>query len=258
MAKEKTVYVCSNCGQESPKWVGKCPSCGEWNTYVEEIVRKEVPNKRPVSGIESPKAKPVTLSEIEADEEPRIDMHDEELNRVLGGGLVPGSLVLIGGEPGIGKSTLVLQTVLHMPEEDTLHLGRRERKATETSCRPVNPNFERLPDCLRNIVGTDLCTYQKYTSGPSNHRLHTDDIDRKHRIVTGKHRASPGVLGIHPPFCQRDAYPGVADRAYQQRRQHCRTEGSRAHRRHRTPIRGRPALYVPYPAQHQEPLWKYR
>ena len=71
MAKEKTVYVCSNCGQESPKWVGKCPSCGEWNTYVEEIVRKEVPNKRPVSGIESPKAKPVTLSEIEADEEPR-------------------------------------------------------------------------------------------------------------------------------------------------------------------------------------------
>ena len=83
MAKEKTVYVCSNCGQESPKWVGKCPSCGEWNTYVEEIVRKEVPNKRPVSGIESPKAKPVTLSEIEADEEPRIDMHDEELNRVL-------------------------------------------------------------------------------------------------------------------------------------------------------------------------------
>ena len=106
MAKEKTVYVCSNCGQESPKWVGKCPSCGEWNTYVEEIVRKEVPNKRPVSGIESPKAKPVTLSEIEADEEPRIDMHDEELNRVLGGGLVPGSLVLIGGEPGIGKSTL--------------------------------------------------------------------------------------------------------------------------------------------------------
>ena len=93
MAKEKTVYVCSNCGQESPKWVGKCPSCGEWNTYVEEIVRKEVPNKRPVSGIESPKAKPVTLSEIEADEEPRIDMHDEELNRVLGGGLVPGSLV---------------------------------------------------------------------------------------------------------------------------------------------------------------------
>lgn len=93
MAKEKTVYVCSNCGQESPKWVGKCPSCGEWNTYVEEIVRKETTNRRPVSGIETQKAKPVILSEIEADDEPRINMHDDELNRVLGGGLVPGSLV---------------------------------------------------------------------------------------------------------------------------------------------------------------------
>ena len=80
MAKEKTVYVCSNCGQESPKWVGKCPSCGEWNTYVEEIVRKETTNRRPVSGIETQKAKPVILSEIEADDEPRINMHDDELN----------------------------------------------------------------------------------------------------------------------------------------------------------------------------------
>ena len=72
MAKEKTVYVCSNCGQDSPKWVGKCPSCGMWNTYVEEVVRKEVVNKRPVSGIETAKAKPVTLHEIVA------------ANRVLG------------------------------------------------------------------------------------------------------------------------------------------------------------------------------
>ena len=123
MAKEKTVYVCSNCGQDSPKWVGKCPSCGEWNTYVEEIVRKEPTNRRPVSGIETAKAKTITLNEIEADDEPRIDMHDEELNRVLGGGLVPGSLVLIGGEPGIGKSTLVLQTVLRVPEERVLYIS---------------------------------------------------------------------------------------------------------------------------------------
>ena len=102
MAKDKTVYVCSNCGQDSPKWVGKCPSCGEWNTYVEEIVRKEVANKRPTSGIETPKAKPISLCDIVTSDEPRIDLKDEELNRVLGGGLVPGSLVLIGGEPGIG------------------------------------------------------------------------------------------------------------------------------------------------------------
>lgn len=103
MAKEKTVYVCTNCGQDSPKWVGKCPSCGAWNTYVEEIIRKEPANKRPVSGLESVKSKPVTLNDITGGDEPRIDMHDEELNRVLGGGLVPGSLVLLGGEPGIAN-----------------------------------------------------------------------------------------------------------------------------------------------------------
>ena len=126
MAKDKTVYVCSNCGQDSPKWIGKCPSCGEWNTYVEEVIRKEVVSKRPVSGIETEKPKPIVLSEIETDDEPRIDLHDEELNRVLGGGLVPGSLVLIGGEPGIGKSTLVLQTVLHIPEKRVLYVSGEE------------------------------------------------------------------------------------------------------------------------------------
>ena len=74
MAKEKTVYVCTNCGQDSPKWVGKCPSCGAWNTYVEEIIRKEPANKRPVSGLESVKSKPVTLNDITGGDEPRIDM----------------------------------------------------------------------------------------------------------------------------------------------------------------------------------------
>lgn len=140
MAKEKTVYVCSNCGQDSPKWVGKCPSCGEWNTYVEEIVRKEPVNRRQVSGIETQKPKPVILSEIIADDEPRINMHDNELNRVLGGGLVPGSLVLIGGEPGIGKSTLVMQTVLRMPEKKILYVSGEE------SARQLKLRADRLSE----------------------------------------------------------------------------------------------------------------
>ena len=110
MAKTKTVYVCSNCGADSPKWLGKCPNCGEWNTYVEEIVTKEPAVKRPVPGImEGNKIRPVLLRDITTEEEARIDLKDDELNRVLGGGLVKGSLVLIGGEPGIGKSTLLLQ-----------------------------------------------------------------------------------------------------------------------------------------------------
>ena len=148
MAKEKSVYVCSNCGQESPKWIGKCPSCGQWNTYVEEIVRKEPTNVRtqilPTLGKNN--HKPLPLSDINADEEPRIDMHDEELNRVLGGGLVRGSLVLIGGEPGIGKSTLILQTVLRMPEQRILYVSGEE------SARQLKLRADRLThtssDCL--------------------------------------------------------------------------------------------------------------
>ena len=158
MAKEKTVYVCSNCGQESPKWVGKCPSCGEWNTYVEEIVRKETTNRRPVSGIETQKAKPVILSEIEADDEPRINMHDDELNRVLGGGLVPGSLVLIGGEPGIGKSTLVMQTVLRMPDKKILYVSGEE-SAGQVAMRAKR--LELRPDGIRLMSEIQLETIEQ-------------------------------------------------------------------------------------------------
>lgn len=99
MAKAKTVYICSNCGASSPKWVGKCPNCGEWNTYVEEIVSKEPAAKRPVPGmVERGHSRPQLLRDITTESETRIDLHDAELNRVLGGGLVKGSLVLIGGE----------------------------------------------------------------------------------------------------------------------------------------------------------------
>lgn len=129
MAKTKTVYVCSHCGADSPKWLGKCPNCGEWNTYVEEVVAKEVPSvKRPVpSGLsERGQARPVLLRDITAEKEDRLDMKDQELNRVLGGGLVKGSLVLIGGEPGIGKSTLVLQTILKLHDLKVLYVSGEE------------------------------------------------------------------------------------------------------------------------------------
>lgn len=149
MAKEKTVFVCSNCGQESPKWVGKCPSCGAWNTFVEEIVRKEPSVSRSTFTASTDIArrnKPVLLSSVEGCEEQRIDMRDEELNRVLGGGLVPGSLVLLGGEPGIGKSTLVLQTVLRVPERKILYVSGEE------SARQLKLRADRIrhnsSDCL--------------------------------------------------------------------------------------------------------------
>ena len=126
MAKTKSVYICQNCGTDSPKWIGKCPSCGEWNSYVEEIISKDTSPKMIMAGLEITKQKPVRLHEVETSEETRIDTSSNELNRVLGGGLVPGSLVLIGGEPGIGKSTLVLQVVLSMKGKRTLYISGEE------------------------------------------------------------------------------------------------------------------------------------
>ena len=147
MAKTKTVYVCSSCGADSPKWVGKCPSCGEWNTYVEEVMIKESPAKRIIPGLtESTKVRPVLLRDITSKEESRIDLMDEELNRVLGGGLVKGSLVLIGGEPGIGKSTLVLQTVLGLTGLKTLYVSGEE-SSSQLKLRADRLQHQN-PDCF--------------------------------------------------------------------------------------------------------------
>ena len=125
MAKTKTVYFCSNCGNESPKWLGKCPNCGEWNTYVEEkvTVKSGKESLLPASSMDNA---PVRLSEIKGEKEERILMPSGELNRVLGGGLVPGSIILVGGEPGIGKSTLVLQNMLRIRSRKVLYVSGEE------------------------------------------------------------------------------------------------------------------------------------
>lgn len=117
MAKVKTAYFCQSCGHQSPKWLGRCPSCGEWNTLVEEVLEKE-DKKGPLAQWKSVSlaSKPKAIVEIKYEEEPRIVTIDGELNRVLGGGIVLGSLVLIGGEPGIGKSTLMLQIALTLTQ----------------------------------------------------------------------------------------------------------------------------------------------
>ena len=125
--KSKIQYVCNACGYDSPKWIGRCPSCGEWNTFVEV----KTGGKRPVLDSVSDFTQlngnvPISMSKIDAEEEPRINLFDAELNRVLGGGLVQGSLTLLGGEPGIGKSTLILQTVLRLKGVKTLYVSGEE------------------------------------------------------------------------------------------------------------------------------------
>lgn len=129
MAKSKTTFFCQSCGYESAKWLGKCPSCGEWNTFVEEIANKgnsRVPDWRGSAGTVKRSSKATPIHEIVYREEPRLVTPDKEFNRVLGGGLVAGSLVLIGGEPGIGKSTLMLQLALNMPGLRTLYISGEE------------------------------------------------------------------------------------------------------------------------------------
>lgn len=127
MAKRKTAFFCQNCGAQSPKWLGKCPSCGEWNTIVEEVlVANDDQGWNDEKNSKFSKSKLISLDEIELDSELRIKMNDQELDRVLGGGLVCGSLVLIGGEPGIGKSTLMLQIALQLTSVTILYVSGEE------------------------------------------------------------------------------------------------------------------------------------
>lgn len=124
MSKVKTVYTCQNCGAESAKWMGRCPSCNQWNTYVEEIVSKNPVVAKAVAG--NSKSKPVRLDEIDVLQTFRILSKDEELNRVLGGGIVPGSVILVAGDPGIGKSTLMLQLALSFEGPTVVYVSGEE------------------------------------------------------------------------------------------------------------------------------------
>jgi DNA repair protein RadA/Sms len=149
MAKTKSAFFCQQCGHETPKWTGKCPSCGTWNSFVEEIVERDTPQKSGEvnwnNAVPNEKRKAHKIDEVIAGEEPRIFMPDDELNRVLGGGLVQGSVVLVGGEPGIGKSTLFLQCALHWKRGITLYVSGEE-SAQQVKLRAdrvgtVNPNL---------------------------------------------------------------------------------------------------------------------
>jgi len=141
LAKTKSAYFCQSCGFETPKWLGKCPSCGQWNTFVEEIIEKPnatVPEWKPATSSLQRANKPVPVSEIVFTEEDRLITPDKELNRVLGGGIVGGSLILIGGEPGIGKSTLMLQLALIVPGIKVLYVSGEE------SDRQIKMRSERI------------------------------------------------------------------------------------------------------------------
>ncbi len=141
MSKVKTSFFCQNCGAQYAKWQGQCNSCKEWNTIAEEIIQKEEKSswKSPSSEVKKA-AKPLRINEIDSAQEIRMDTCDGELNRVLGGGIVPGSLILLGGEPGIGKSTLLLQISLKLPYKTLYVSGEESQKQIKMRAERITPN----------------------------------------------------------------------------------------------------------------------
>src|SRR6476469_8076706 len=162
MAKIKTAFFCQNCGYESVKWLGQCPSCDQWNTFVEELIQKEDPKNNGWKNHNADKRsnKTIALSEIKSSKENRLVTPDIELNRVLGGGIVPGSIVLIAGEPGIGKSTLFLQNALQMQNIRTLYISGEESeqqiKMRADRLGITNPEFYLLTETSTQTIFQEI------------------------------------------------------------------------------------------------------
>lgn len=198
MAKARTVYVCQSCGAQSPKWMGRCPSCGEWNSYVEERIAKSASKtgRKPKETV-----KAIRIDEVEERESERIIFKDAELNRVLGGGLVYGSVVLLGGDPGIGKSTLLLQTAVHHPEMRIVYVAGEESEyqikmraerlglkksstflLVETTIDDLLPHLEEInPDM---VVIDSIQT------------LHSDQLDSAPGSVSQIRECASGLIGF--------------------------------------------------------------
>jgi len=143
VAKVKTTFFCQNCGTQYSKWQGQCTACKEWNTIVEEVIQKEEKSdwKSPTSAVKRV-SKPLKINEIDASQDARMNSLDEEFNRVLGGGIVPGSLILLGGEPGIGKSTLMLQIALKLPYKTLYVSGEESQKQIKMRAERIHPNSD--------------------------------------------------------------------------------------------------------------------
>ena len=143
MAKVKTTFFCQNCGSQFSKWQGQCTACKEWNTIVEEVIQTpEKSDWKSQTSTVKKTSKPLKINEIDVSEEARLNTQDEEFNRVLGGGLVPGSLTLLGGEPGIGKSTLLLQIALKLPYKTLYVSGEESQKQIKMRAERINPKSE--------------------------------------------------------------------------------------------------------------------
>lgn len=196
MAKDKIAFVCENCGQESAKWIGKCPGCGQWNTFKEIRVSADSGTMAAKSAatrvrgvVSNNDNRPKRLREISSGSEYRIDMMDSELNRVLGGGLEPGSIVLLGGEPGIGKSTLTLQTILNMRDKSILYVSGEESE------RQLKMRAERIrPQLSDNVLVLTETSLEKIFSVASEVAPDMMVVDSIQTIFTESVESSAGSI----------------------------------------------------------------
>ena len=261
MAKaQRNVFVCQNCGATSSRWAGKCASCNEWNTITEETDAGPAPG----SGItKATRGRVVTLESLSGStaEAPRFTTGSTELDRVTGGGIVPGSAMLIGGEPGIGKSTLLLQLAASLAKAGrrALYFSGEEAvaqvrlRAERLGCH-VGTRRPRLGNQSRQHPG-NLGRGQARRS--HHHRFDPDAVGRRARCCA-RHR-QPSACGdpIAHPLRQIAGQRGAACRSRHQGRSDRRPEGDRAHGRHRVVFRRRPRTPVPHSARRQEPLRRH-
>lgn len=205
MPKDKIAYVCSNCGYDSPKWIGKCPNCGQWNTFKEIRVAATPASSaksasQAVGQSTGKRNTPRKLRDISAEDLPRFDMLDTELNRVLGGGLVPGSIVLLGGEPGIGKSTLVLQTLINIPQKVLYVSGEESQqqikmRATRIAGERIADNIDVLAETsLESIFESIKEVRPQIVVIDSIQTISTDDVDSSPGSITQVRECAAALL----------------------------------------------------------------
>ena len=190
MAKIKTSFFCQNCGAQAPKWTGRCPSCGQWNTFVEEVIQRkeEAPGWKKNDGAKKKVAQAQLLSDVALKDEHRIAIPDQEMHRVLGGGLVPGSLILMGGEPGIGKSTLLLQLALSMKKQSVLYISGEE---SEQQIKMRADRLKLSSDAFFILTETSLENIFLQISAMQPQILVIDSIQT---IFSNKIESSPGSV----------------------------------------------------------------
>jgi len=186
MAQTKTIYTCRNCGAQTSKWMGKCSTCGEWNTYVEEIVEKKKSTSK--LSIQFSGNQPLTLENIQSVKNPRIPVEINEFDRVLGGGIVPGSLVLLGGDPGIGKSTLALQLALKLSNKKVLYTSGEE------SLQQIKLRAERLNSNNKSCLFLCETSLERLIAHTGQSRPDLLIIDSIQTVSTETIESSPGSV----------------------------------------------------------------